>query len=113
MSRRPDQKRSHLARDSPREQRIRTAGDTSIGLAGVQRSSSGLVEDFLLLFLKFLLRQHAGFAQLSEQPELGKLITVCGGLWLTLLILGLHLLASKQVAQPADEQTTQQAIAAK
>src|SRR5215467_2604221 len=103
MSRRPDQKRSDLARASHREQRIMTAGDTRIGLAGVQRSSSGLLEDFLLLFLKFLLRQHAGFAQLPEQPELGKLITVCVGLWLALLVLGLPLLESNQVAQPAND----------
>jgi hypothetical protein len=63
--------------------------------------------------LKFLFSQNAGFSQLSEQPELGKLIALCVVLWLALLILGLHLLASNQVAQPADEQTTQQATAAK
>src|SRR6266851_2118971 len=79
----------------------------------MDRSSSGLLEDFLLLLLKFLLSQNAGFAQLSEQPELSKLIALCVGLWLALLILVLHLLASKQVAQPADEQLAQQATAAK
>jgi hypothetical protein len=73
----------------------------------MDRSPSGLVEDFLLLLLKFLLSQHAGFSQLSEQPELGKLIALCVGLGLALLIL--PLLPSKQVAQPADEQPTQQA----
>src|SRR5712672_456355 len=75
----------------------------------MDRSSSGLVEDFLLLLLKFLLSQNAGFSQLSEQPELGKLIALCVGLGLALLILVLPLLPSKQVAQPADEQPTQQA----
>src|SRR6266446_6541094 len=79
----------------------------------MDRSSSGLVEDFLLLLLKFLLSQNAGFAQLSEQPELGKLIALCVGLGLALLILVLPLLPSKQVAQPADEQLTQQATSAK
>src|SRR5207244_5626424 len=69
----------------------------------MDRSSSGLVEDFLLLLLKFFLSQNAGFSQLSEQPELGKLIALCVGLGL----------ASKQVAQPADEQLAQQATAAK
>jgi hypothetical protein len=64
-----------------------------------------LVEDFLLLLLKFLLSQHAGFPQLSEQPELGELIALCVGLGLALLRL--PLLPSKQVAQPADEQPTQ------
>jgi hypothetical protein len=79
----------------------------------MDRSSSGLVEDFLLLLLKFLLSQHAGFSQLSEQPELGKLIALCIGLGLALLRLVLPLLPSKQVAQPADEQLTQQATSAK
>src|SRR6266566_2864131 len=79
----------------------------------MDRSSSGLVEDFLLLLLKFLLSQNAGFSQLSEQPELGKLIALCVGLRLALLILILHLLASNQVAQPAEDQTAQQATAAK
>src|SRR5258708_1636168 len=79
----------------------------------MDRSSSGLFEYLLPLLLKFLLSQNAGFAQLSEQPELGKLIALCVGLWLALLILVLHLLASKQVAQPADEQLAQQATAAK
>jgi hypothetical protein len=79
----------------------------------VDRSYSGLVENFLLLLLKFLLSQNAGFSQLSEQPELGKLIALCVGLWLALLILVLHLLASKQVAQPADDQIAQEATAAK
>jgi hypothetical protein len=79
----------------------------------VECASSGLLEDFLLLLLKFLLRQHAGFAQLSEQPELGKLIALCGRPGLALLILVLPLLPSKQVAQPADDQLTQQAAAAK
>src|SRR5438876_3944813 len=77
----------------------------------MDRSSSGLVEDFLLLLLKFLLSQNAGFAQLSEQPELGKLLALCVGLGLALLIL--PLLPSKQVAQPADEQPTQQTASAK
>jgi len=77
----------------------------------MDRSSSGLVEDFLLLLLKFLLSQNAGFSQLSEQPELGKLLALCVGLGLALLIL--PLLPSKQVAQPADEQPTEQATAAK
>ncbi len=113
LSRRPDHYRSDLARDDPREQRSVTEGDTSICLACVERSSSGLLEDFLLLLLKFLLRQHAGFAQLSEQSELGKLIALCVGLGLALLILVLHLLASNQVAQPADDQIAQQATAAK
>jgi hypothetical protein len=79
----------------------------------MDRSSSGLVEDFLLLLLKFLLSQNAGFSQLSEQPELGKLIALCVGLALALLILVLPLLPSKQVAQSADEQLTQQATLAK
>jgi len=79
----------------------------------VERSSSGFLEDFLLLLLKFLLGQNAGFAQLSEQPELGKLIALCVGLWLALLRLVLHLLASNQVAQPANDQIAQQATAAK
>jgi hypothetical protein len=79
----------------------------------VERSSSGLLEDFLLLFLKFLLSQNSGFSQLSEQSELGKLIALCVGLWLALLILILPLLASNQVTQPADEQLAQQATAAK
>jgi hypothetical protein len=78
------------------------------------RPSSGLVEDFLLLLLKFLLSQHARLSQLSEQPELGKLIALYGtGMWLALLSLVLRLLPSKQVAQPTDEQSTQQATAAK
>jgi hypothetical protein len=77
----------------------------------MDRSSSGLVEDFLLLLLKFLLGQNAGFAQLSEQPELGKLIALGVSLRLSLLIL--PLLPSKQVAQPADEQPPQQATSAK
>ncbi len=71
------------------------------------------IVNFLLLLLKFLLSQNAGFAQLSEQPELGKLIALCGGLGLALLRLVLPLLPSKQVAQPADEQLAQQATAAK
>jgi hypothetical protein len=71
------------------------------------------VEDFLLLLLKFFLSQNAGFSQLSEQPELGKLIALCVGLGLALLRLVLPLLSSKQIAQPADEQLTQQATAAK
>src|SRR5215470_11704160 len=79
--------RVQLSRDDPREQRSVIESDTSICLACVERSSSGLLEDFLLLLLKFLLRQHAGFAQLSEQSELGKLIALCGGLGLALLIL--------------------------
>jgi hypothetical protein len=79
----------------------------------VDRSYSGLVENFLLLLLKFLLSQNAGFSQLSEQPELGKLIALCVGLGLALLGLVLPLLPSKQVAQPADKQPTQQATAAK
>jgi hypothetical protein len=77
----------------------------------MDRSPSGLVEDFLLLLLKFLLSQNAGFSQLSEQPELGKLIALCVGLGLALLIL--PLLPSKQVAQPADEQPPQQTASAK
>jgi hypothetical protein len=79
----------------------------------MDRSSSGLAENFLLLLLKFLLSQNAGFSQLPEQPELGKLIALCVGLGLALLILVLPLLPSKQVAQPADEQPTQQATAGK
>jgi hypothetical protein len=71
------------------------------------------MEDFLLLLLKFLLSQHAGFPQLSEQPELGKLIALCVGLGLPLLRLVLPLLPSKQVAQPADDQIAQQATSAK
>ena len=63
------------------------------------RSYSGLVEDFLLLLLKFFLSQNAGFSQLSEQPELGKLIALCVGLGLALLRLVLPLLSSKQIAQ--------------
>src|SRR5260370_35192856 len=79
----------------------------------MDRSSSGLVEDFLLLLLKFLLSQNAGFAQLSEQPELSKLIALCVGLGLALLRLVLPLLPSKQVAQPAAEHLTQQATSTK
>src|SRR2546422_5457953 len=79
----------------------------------MDRSSSGLVEDFLLLLLKFLLSQNAGFAQLSEQPELCKLITLCVCLGLVLLRLVLPLLPSNQVAQRADDQIAQQATAAK
>jgi len=62
--------------------------------------------------LKFLLSQNAGFSQLSEQPELGKLIALCVGLGLALLKRVLPLLASNQVAQPADDQIAQQATAA-
>src|SRR5438034_386135 len=57
--------------------------------------------------------QNAGFSQLSEQPELGKLIALCVGLGLALLRLVLPLLSSKQITQPADEQLTQQTTSAK
>jgi hypothetical protein len=71
------------------------------------------LEDFLLLLLKFLLRQDAGFAQLSEQPELGKLFALGVGLWLALLRLVLPLLASNQVTHSADDDIAQQTAAAK
>jgi hypothetical protein len=60
---------------------------------------SGFLQDFVLLLLKFLLGQHAGFSELSEQPELSKLIAVRVVLGL-LVVLGLVLclLASNQVA---------------
>lgn len=75
-------------------ERITKEGDIRIGLFCVERSSSGGVEDFLLLLLKFLLRQNAGFSQLSKQPELSKLIALCVGPWMMVLVLVLRHLAS-------------------
>src|SRR5207249_10921119 len=62
---------------------------------------------------QFLLSQNAGCSQLSEDAERGKRFALCVGLGLAWLSLVLPLVSSRQIAQPADEQLTQQTTSAK